>query len=125
VAGGEGFTLPEKNRCKERWNLLGNSLLSVVQKALHRLRVGGRQLTDIIFANIGRGAIFHTMGSRSVNQRASCCCPIPPSARRRILFGRNLELTCRNNSRVLGEAGSPTIHATAYCRGLPKLLRRD
>src|SRR5260370_32512734 len=46
-------------------------LISVLKQTCHDLGVGGGQLANVVFANVGRGAIFHTMGSRYKWQPAS------------------------------------------------------
>jgi hypothetical protein len=46
-------------------------LISVLKQTCHDLGVGGRQPANVVFANVCRGAIFYTMGSRYKWQPAS------------------------------------------------------
>jgi hypothetical protein len=43
----------------------------VIEQARHNIRFRRRQFANIVFANVGRGAIFHTMGCRYKWQPAS------------------------------------------------------
>ncbi len=51
--------------------LSGNGLLLIVQNTLHRFRVGGRQLANIVFANIG-GCTARLSGDAGKKWKPAC-----------------------------------------------------
>src|SRR5713101_8648334 len=56
---------------REQGDFWLDRLVFGVQEACHQLWVGGRKLANVVFANVRRGAFFHTMRSRYKWQPAS------------------------------------------------------